>query len=236
MRKLYDIFIVILAVVSIALVIFDYCKQINISAPPYVYVDNGILIIFTIDYFSRFYLAKNNKKFFVHNIFDLLSIIPASSFSLFRIARIARIARIFRLARFIGLSGKLEINVKRFLKTNGLVYLMITCGIILLVSAALYSISENVSFGESLWWAIATATTVGYGDISPHTIVGKFAAVFLMFIGIGFIGMLTSSITAYFTKEDDDDKIDLVIKKLDHLEKENQELKLELQRLKELHK
>lgn len=90
----------------------------------------------------------------------------------------------------------------------------------------MYSVSESVSFGESLWWAIATATTVGYGDISPHTVIGKFAAVLLMFIGIGFIGMLTSSITTYFTnKDDNNDKQDKILEKLDKLQQELDELK-----------
>ncbi|MFT8726598.1 MAG: potassium channel family protein [Liquorilactobacillus ghanensis] len=225
MKKLYDIFIVLLALISIVLVIADFCNQININSVPYVYIDNGILIIFAVDYFTRLFLAKDKKYFFIHNIFDLLSIIPASSFSIFRIARISRIARLFRLFRFVGLSGKLEKNIKKFLNTNGFIYLAITCLIILLVSAGMYSVSENVSFGESLWWAIATATTVGYGDISPHTVIGKFAAVLLMFIGIGFIGMLTSSITTYFTQNNEESKEDEILKKLDELQKEIDELK-----------
>lgn len=87
----------------------------------------------------------------------------------------------------------------------------------------MYSLAENVSLSESFWWAIATATTVGYGDISPHTAIGKFAAVLLMFVGIGFIGMLTSSITAYFTTADDDSK--KILEKLDKLENEYREIK-----------
>ncbi|MFT8425740.1 MAG: ion transporter [Liquorilactobacillus sp.] len=226
MKKLYDVFIVLLALISIVLVIADFCNQININSAPYVYIDNGILIVFAVDYFARLFLAKNKKTFFVLNIFDLLSIIPASSFSIFRIARISRIARIFRLFRFIGLSGKFEKNIKKFLNTNGFIYLAITCLTILLISAGMYSVSESVSFGESLWWAIATATTVGYGDISPHTVIGKFAAVLLMFIGIGFIGMLTSSITTYFTnKDDNNDKQDKILEKLDKLQQELDELK-----------
>ncbi|KRL07877.1 hypothetical protein FC92_GL001448 [Liquorilactobacillus hordei DSM 19519] len=94
----------------------------------------------------------------------------------------------------------------------------------------MYSLAENVSLSESFWWAIATATTVGYGDISPHTAVGKFAAVLLMFVGIGFIGMLTSSITEYFTVQENN-KEDKILKKLDQLEKENIELKEKINKL-----
>ncbi len=53
-----------------------------------------------------------------------------------------------------------------------------------------------------MWWAITTASTVGYGDIAPHTLMGRIAAAALMLVGVAFIGMLTSSLTAYFAKDD----------------------------------
>lgn len=227
-NKLYTVGMALLALISVTMVIMDYMAVINIDKQPYDYIDNSILALFAIDYFARLLLAKNKKIFFKENIFDLLSIIPVNTFfSFFRLARLFRFARLFkalRLVRLVGLSGKLQKNAKKFLKTNGLIYLIIICTIILIVSAALYSVSENVSFGESLWWAIATATTVGYGDISPHTAIGKLAAVLLMFVGIGFIGTLTSSITAYFAGQEES-KEDIVLKKLEKLEKENRELK-----------
>lgn len=71
---------------------------------------------------------------------------------------------------------------------------------------------------------------VGYGDISPHTAIGKLAAVLLMFVGIGFIGTLTSSITAYFAGQEEN-KEDKILKKLDELEKENLELKERIDKL-----
>ncbi len=231
---MYTVSMAFLALISVTIVIMDYMNVLNIDVPPYSYVDNSILIIFAIDYFSRLFLAKDKIMFFKENIFDLLSIIPVNTFfSFFRITRLFRVARlfkIFRLVRLVGLSGKLQKNAKKFLKTNGLIYLMIICTIILIISAALYSVSENVSFGESLWWAIATATTVGYGDISPHTAIGKLAAVLLMFVGIGFIGTLTSSITAYFAGQEEN-KEDKILKKLDELEKENLELKERIDKL-----
>lgn len=237
MKRLYDVLISLLAVISVTMVIMDYANTISIDKYPYNYIDNTILIIFAVDYFVRLYLSKDKTLFFKNNIFDLLAIIPVNSiFSFFRIARLTRIVRISRLAKFfrftrlIGLTGKLQKNVKKFLKTNGLIYLMIVCLAILCISSVMYSLAENVSLSESFWWAIATATTVGYGDISPHTAVGKFAAVLLMFVGIGFIGMLTSSITEYFTVQENN-KEDKILKKLDQLEKENIELKEKINKL-----
>ena len=205
---IYDCFIVILALASILLVVLDFTKTINLNVKPWFFVDNGILLIFTIDYFARLIVSKNKWSFFKHNIFDLLAILPFYSvFSFFRFARVFRIMRLvraFRFVRLIGFVGKVQKYSSSFLKTNGFIYLVWVSIAILVLSATLYSLAENVSWGESFWWAIATATTVGYGDISPHTLVGKFAAVLLMMVGIGIIGSLTSAMTTFFTKKENE--------------------------------
>ena len=82
---------------------------------------------------------------------------------------------------------------------------------------------------QALWWAITTASTVGYGDISPTTTIGRIAGVLLMLVGIGLIGVITSTITDYFSQEDNNQIQD----KLDQIERENQELRKELQELNE---
>ena len=65
--------------------------------------------------------------------------------------------------------------------------------------------AEGMNITDGLWWSFVTATTVGYGDISPATIPGRIVATILMIVGIGLIGSLTSTITALFfqrTKQD----------------------------------
>lgn len=199
----------VLSVASIVLIVLDYAKTINISSPPYSMIDNGILIVFAFDYFIRLGRAKDKWKFFKNNIFDLLSIIPATEISsVFRLARIGRLLRllkVLRVLRLVGLAGRLE----RFLKINGLLYYLYASIIVVLITSSLYCISEKVSFSAALWWSIVTSTTVGYGDISPTTFIGKLAAVINMLIGIGLIGMLTSSITGYFDKSSDDEIAEL---------------------------
>lgn len=227
----------ILAIISIILVILDYSHVINLYHGPWMWLDNMILIIFTIDYFVRFFKAPNRKDFFKNNIFDLLSIIPVSGmfylFRGFRIARLIRVTRLLRLFRLVGLAGKL----RKFLHTNGFIYWLYLSITLLVICAVAYSISENVSLGEAFWWAIATSTTVGYGDISPHTFVGKIVAFVLMLVGIGIIGMLTSSITAYFErnyKENTDkvEKLDIILKELEEIKIQNHQLKKEIDNLK----
>jgi Ion channel. len=220
----------LLAIISIVLIVLDYAHEINIISPPYSIIDNSILIIFAIDYFVRLFYAKDKKRFFKENIFDLLSIIPVNNlFYVFRMARIGRafrLLKLLRIFRLVGLTGRLH----KFLKTNGLVYYLYISLTVILIASSLYCISEKVSFGTALWWSITTATTVGYGDVSPTTGLGKAAAVLLMFLGIGFIGMLTSSLTNFFDTSTDNN----LESELTKLKQQNQELEDHLSRLEKL--
>lgn len=232
-KNIYDFTIIVLAIISIALVVLDFSNLINISENPFKTIDSIILIIFAYDYFSRLIKSDNKKQFFLKNVFDLIAIIPFNSiFSFFRLARvfrIARVTRLFKLSRLVGITGKLTNRIDGFLKTNGFRNALYVSVVLILISATMYSIAENVAFVDSIWWAVVTTTTVGYGDISPQTPLGRIAAILLMFLGIGFIGILTSTITEYFNSEKDfkedeianlHQKIDLLIKKVESLEDE----------------
>lgn len=235
-KKIYDLLIIISALISIILVVLDFSNTIILSQHPYNIIDNTILIIFSIDYFFRLFYATSKKDFFIRNIFDLLAILPLDSlFSFFRIARIVRVTRVSRLARLgrvIGITGKLTNKISDFLKINGFVNILYASLILIVISSLTYSYAENVPLIEAVWWALVTATTVGYGDISPNTMLGKISAILLMLLGIGFIGILTSTITEYFNRSslqkqttDTDEKLDLLLKKMEVLEKEIEELK-----------
>ena len=221
-QKFYNYSIVVLALISIALVILDFSNVINISNPPFNIIDNIILITFTIDYIVRFFISKNKIKFFKENIFDLIAIIPFDAiFSFFRIARLFRIAKIARLAKLTRAIGFLNV-----------IYLS---SVLIVISAKIFSYAENVPYIDAYWWALVTTTTVGYGDISPATPLGRVAAIILMILGIGFIGMLTSTITEYFNKsnnedEESNDKIEILINKIDQLETTIEQLKEEIKK------
>ena len=194
--RYYNVVIALLAIISIILVILDYSSVINLSTFPYVVIDNTILIIFAIDYFTRLLTAENKFKFFKTHLLDLLAIIPFNTiFSFFRFARalrVVRLSRAFRLTRLAGITGILQERAKKFLHRGGLIYYLWLSVILIIIASAIYFLAEGASYSDSIWWAIVTATTVGYGDISPHTLMGRIAAILLMFNGIGLIGALTS--------------------------------------------
>ena len=125
-----------------------------------------------------------------------------------RISKIARLSKISRMSRLLIFISKFKENIKSIFKTNGFIYMVILTSIsIFLAAVGIYYVELGKSiesFGDALWWAFVTATTVGYGDLSPVTGIGRFIAMILMLLGIGFIGMLTSSITTFFVREKND--------------------------------
>lgn len=181
----------ILTMAWIALFLLDLSKLINIDHVPYIWLDIFLWSIFIIDYIVRFIYAKDKKKFFTSNIFDLIAIIPLGWL------KIGSFTRVNRLFKVIGLFGKLAKNKESILYKNGFIYAVYISAMIVFIGSGLFSIAENKSYGESLWWSIVTVTTVGYGGIIPTTVYGKLIATVTMIFGIGFIGFMTSAITNY---------------------------------------
>lgn len=208
LKASYNVIIIFLALFSVALVLLDFSEILDLNAVPWIVIDNVILIIFTVDYFTRLFKSNNKKQFFKSNIFDLIAIIPFNAiFSIFRFSRLFRLAKVSsltklikaaRIFRALGFLGILKKRLDKFLHTNGFIYVLYCAGALIFMSSLAMSYIEHKSFGDALWWSIVTTTTVGYGDISPVTPMGRMIAIILMIFGIGMIGMLTGTITTYF--------------------------------------
>jgi voltage-gated potassium channel len=204
-KKYYGHLLIVASIVIISMVFMDLMDFIDIMQFPFRQVNDALIAFFAFDYFWRLYHAKDKGKFIRQNIFDLIAIVPfLTIFTFFGFEKylsFGKVLRLVLLSRLIGVLGKLNHSAERFLKTNGF-YHLISISIGLIIGRSIVSsIVEKQSYQESRWWALVTTTTVGYGDISPETAMGKIAAVILMFLGIGIIGVLTSTITNYFTEE-----------------------------------
>lgn len=225
-KKVYEGIMMGLAVVVLIMLIIELSlptdeKILEIFG----YVDNGILIIFAIDYFYRLYKAEQKWKFFKENIFDLIAIIPFNSiFMLARLTRLVRLLKLLKLLKLVSYAGRFFKRFEKFFKTNNFIYVLLITIILIVLGSLFISSAEGMSFSDSIWWSFVTATTVGYGDISPKTSEGRVVAVFLMISGIGFIGMLTGTISTYFIKNSQERKclkveiIDNIKQKLDDFE------------------
>ena len=156
-----------------------------------------IWAIFVIDYGVRLVVAGDRRHFVRSNIPDLITILPLD---FLRVARLARLARLTRLLRAGTVLWRVTKDVRGVLGTNGLGYVVLaTAALVVGGGLAAWVVEERLgSFGDGLWWALVTATTVGYGDISPVTPQGRAVATVLMLVGIGTLGMITGSIATYF--------------------------------------
>ena len=238
----YDTTIILLALISVILVLLGFAEMVDLDNPPYNIIDLLLWGVFVVDYGWRFFLSKEKWRFIIENIFDLLAILPLNAiFTVFRLGRIFRLARLTkllkltRLLRIVGLTGKLEKKVSKLLRTNGLLYILYLNFFIVLLGSSILSVVEEKSFSDSLWWSIVTVTTVGYGDIIPTSIFGKWLAVLLMLVDIGTIGMLTSALTNFFVKDNSDEQIKLD-KLQDELSSQRMLLERQSEKIEELHR
>jgi voltage-gated potassium channel len=178
--------------------------------------------IFTIEYLLRLWVSRldeevNNSRmkfaFSTYGIIDLIAIVPfylpmiiPIDLRIVRILRLLRLLRIFKLGRF-SKSLKTINQVFKETKSDLSITLFIVVILLILSSTLMYFIENEAqpekfaSIGHSLWWSIATLTTVGYGDVYPITGMGKFLSSIIALIGIGFIALPTGIISSAFIKK-----------------------------------
>ena len=226
MKRLYNAAVLLFCLASIALAVLDLRRGLT---PAELWTDRIIYGLFVADYLVRLILADSKRTFVRENIFDLIAIIPYSGlFRAFRLARFARALKLVRLVRVAALSARAFSKIGAFLNTNGFKYVLLLSGGAVLVSAFGMMYMEGMRFRDALWWAFVTATTVGYGDLSPATGAGRVIAAVLMVVGIGLIGSLTSSITSFFLKEREEktayssERVEMVAAMYDGLTEEEQ--------------
>lgn len=224
----YDVFLIMLALASVSIVIIEG----RISLPPeqlrfMSFADNTIWFIFAADYFSRLVLAKDKKTYIRTHIIELVAILPFNAIfkglraiRIFRIVRTAKMLRILRLTRVVAYFGRAISYTNHFMTRHNFRYVLIITASIVLMGSALIVHFEKMDFADALWWSFVTATTVGYGDLSPTTTGGRIVASFLMLVGIGFISILTGTIASFFVTEEKrktakEEIINVVIRKLE---------------------
>lgn len=225
-KKLYESLVCALAIISVIFVIVDLNGSMTKTM---VAADKLIYTFFVFDYFIRLYLSSDKKSFVKSNLFDLIAILPFSSalrifrtFKFVRVVRLVKLARLTKLTRLVALSGRLLKRSGVFLNTNGFKYMLMLSVVMIFIGGILISYIEDMTLTDGLWWAFVTSTTVGYGDISPSTSLGRIVACVLMICGIGLIGSLTSTITSFFINSKNNetvsnDKVNMVLKLYDEL-------------------
>lgn len=170
----------------------------------FIAIDWLIWGVFAFEFVVQLALAPAKLRFIRREWPDLLIVLLPflRPLRLVRSARALRLLRLARLAAFLGEVGK---EATRLLVRHRLHYALVATLIAVVIGARLALLVEEGSpdasittFGDALWWAISTVTTVGYGDVFPTTPAGRGLSVFLMLTGIGVVSVLTANIAAFF--------------------------------------
>lgn len=219
-HQIYDIVISMLAFAAVILVVIDLSQGLNGWQQ---WTDRMILTVFFLDYVVRLFNAPKKKVFIKDNICDLIAIFPFHTiFRAFKIASLSRVAKFAKIPRIFAFLYRPLRKAKCFFNTNGFKYVVFVTSFMIVLGGILIHFAEGMSYGDGVWWAFVTATTVGYGDISPSTFYGRMIAMALMLLGIGLIGTVTSTLTSYFlnagTKSVKNEAIETVKKRLDNFD------------------
>jgi voltage-gated potassium channel len=217
--KIFDIVLLIVIIISLALVMFDSVGYLNEAYHDWFVIAEWVItIFFTIEYILRIISIKKPTKyiFSFYGIVDFLATIPlylslifAGSGALlsFRALRLLRVFRVLKLAKFTGAGARISVAIKNSLpKILTFLYSVI---IVSFIAGTIMFIVEGPEHGytsipRSIYWTIVTLTTVGYGDIHPVTPLGQFIASIIMIMGYGVIAVPTGIVSAEMVKQDKD--------------------------------
>ena len=216
--KLFDVILLLVILLSILLVMLESIESIGTK---YAYILNVaewvITILFSIEYLARIISVEKPKTyvFSFYGIIDLLSTIPkyislfvlgTHSLVALRALRLLRVFRILKLTRFIGESANFGKALKRS-RAKIAVFISFVIVLCIILGTVMYLVESNEGSGftsipRSVYWAIVTLTTVGYGDIAPITALGQFIASLIMILGYGIIAIPTGIVTSEMSKSE----------------------------------
>jgi voltage-gated potassium channel len=216
--KLFDLLLLFLIVISIVAVMLESIKGINIKYGEQLNTLEWIITaLFTLEFVARISCIAKPMKYVLsfYGIVDILSILPSyigifvagnhSSLSVIRSLRLLRIFRILKLARYIG-EANLLIKSLKASRPKILIFMFFVLSVTFILGTVMYIVeSEESGFTSipmSIYWAIVTLTTVGYGDIAPATALGQAIASFIMITGYAVIAVPTGIVSAEIAKID----------------------------------
>ena len=158
-----------------------------------------IWLIFVVEYGVLLILAPDRKRYISGNWLNA-GIIALSFPQLPAVLGFVRLVRLARILRLFLVAIKGLRMMKVVVSQRGFVYVLSVTTMLVVVAAQLLHMLEPMpgGFADGLWWAVVTTTTVGYGDITPKTLAGRFVAVMLMLAGTALIATVAASVSAYF--------------------------------------
>ena len=228
--KLFDVILLWIILLSVGIVFLEsvegYCLFGVICADKLRIAEFVFTAIFTIEYLLRLYSAKKpwGYAFSFFGVIDLLSVLPTfaaliiktffpemvslelvAAIRVIRVVRLLRIFEVLKLGKFKREANILTQSLKNS-KRKVIVFMSTVAVVVTILGSMVYIFEHGHDSGftnipQSIYWAIVTVTTVGYGDITPVTAIGKTIASFIMLIGYAIIAVPTGIISAEMAKE-----------------------------------
>ena len=219
--KYFDIFIQSLILISIISFTIETIPNLSQEAFSFLnYIEIVSVIIFSVEYITRIIVSDNKLKFIFsfYGLIDLFAILPfyiSSGIDLrsIRIFRLFRLIRIFKLLRYSKAIRRYKVAFS-LIKEELTIFLGATIFLLYISSVGIYYFENPVqpeqfsSVFHCMWWAVATLTTIGYGDMYPITAGGKIFTSVIVIIGLGIVavptGLFASAITRSIKSEKDE--------------------------------
>jgi voltage-gated potassium channel len=196
----------VLAIAMIPLLLAPALFELSDSITDTFFVaDWFIWAAFALELVIKTYLSPSRAQYLKAHWFDVVIVVVPFLRPL-RIVRSVRILRVARGARALSYIARLSHSMRLLVDSNGIKYALMAGSLLFFASAMLALLFERenggniTNFGDAIWWATVTITTVGYGDHFPVTTEGRAIAVFLMFLGISLFSLITASVAAMFVR------------------------------------
>lgn len=209
--KAFDLILLFLILLSTFIVMMESVSNFDAKLHSlFVILEIIITVIFTVEYALRIITLRNKKAyiFSFFGIIDFLAILPfylslffpiTKYFLILRMLRMLRVFRIFNLLDFMN-DGKFIVTALKNSSRKIYIFLMFLIIFSVIVGSLMFMVEGHregfESIPQSIYWAVVTVTTVGYGDVSPGTPLGKFLSVLLMLAGYAIIAVPTGIVTA----------------------------------------
>ncbi|MEM6359450.1 MAG: ion transporter [Bacteroidota bacterium] len=213
--KWFDVSLLIAILLSVIAVMLESVENIKVKHGFGLYIAEWMFtIFFTLEYILRIIIVEKPWRYIrsFFGIVDLLSIIPtylglflvgAHSLLIIRSIRLLRVFRVLKMVRFLGEASQLTSALKAS-RAKIIVFIGGVFSLTVILGTLMYMIEGGdngfTSIPKSIYWAVVTLTTVGYGDIAPQTALGQGFATFIMILGYGIIAVPTGIVTAEMTQ------------------------------------
>jgi len=213
----FDIALLLAILLSVIVVMLETTKSVAQRFGDLLHTIEWVLtIFFTIEYILRLYVVRKPWKYATsfYGVVDLLAILPtylsifivgAQSLLVIRVLRLLRVFRIFKLFSYMQ-QGRMIVTALRASYPKIMVFILFVLLLVTICGSVMYLVeaganSEFDSIPRSIYWAIVTLTTVGYGDVYPVTGMGKLLSGIIALIGVGIVALPTGIISSAFIEK-----------------------------------